>query len=133
MGPWTGARRAVAVKAFYKNGDNFVIAQREFRRQFGIHRNRAVSSAHAIMTWVRIFEDTGSILEKKGDSVKTVRAPANIAVVRGAIERNPQRSARRHSVSLGQFEPVFDGFYTKIFNSTPTQFKYLMHYVKVTM
>jgi hypothetical protein len=41
MEPWTGAQRAFAVKAFYKNGDSFVIAQREFRREFGIHRNRA--------------------------------------------------------------------------------------------
>jgi hypothetical protein len=60
MEQWTGAQRAFAVKAFYKNGDNFVIAQREFRREFGIHRNRAVPSAHAITTFyvgveVRIF------------------------------------------------------------------------------
>ena len=55
MEPWTGAQRAFAVKEFYKNGDSFVIAQREFRREFGIHRNRAVPSAHAIKTWVRNF------------------------------------------------------------------------------
>jgi hypothetical protein len=48
MEPWTGAQRAFAVNAFYKNGDSFVIAQREFRSQFGIYRNRAVPSAHAI-------------------------------------------------------------------------------------
>jgi hypothetical protein len=45
MEPWTGAQRAFAVKAFYKNRDSFVIAQREFRREFGNHRNRAVPSA----------------------------------------------------------------------------------------
>jgi len=49
-----------------------VIAQREFRREFGIHRNRAVPSAHAIKTWVRNFEATGSTLKKKDGSVKTV-------------------------------------------------------------
>jgi hypothetical protein len=32
MEPWTGAQRVFAMKAFYKNGDSFVIAQREFRR-----------------------------------------------------------------------------------------------------
>ena len=48
MEPWTGAQRVFAVKAFCKNGYNFVIAQREFRREFGIHRNRSVPSAHAI-------------------------------------------------------------------------------------
>jgi len=86
MEPWTGAQGAFAVEAFYKNGDSFVIAQREFRREFGMHRNRAVPSAHAIKTWVRIFETTGSTLKKKGGSVKTVGTPENIAVVRD-IER----------------------------------------------
>jgi len=28
MEPWTGAQRALAVKAFYKNSDSFVIVQR---------------------------------------------------------------------------------------------------------
>jgi hypothetical protein len=83
MGPCTGAQRAFAVKAFYKNGDRFVIAQREFRRKYGIHRNSAVPSAHAIKTWVRNCEATGSTLKKKGGSVKTVHTPKNIAVVRG--------------------------------------------------
>jgi hypothetical protein len=52
MEPWTGAQRVFAVKAFYKNGDSFVIIQHDFRREFRIHRNRAVPSAHAIKTWV---------------------------------------------------------------------------------
>jgi hypothetical protein len=65
MEPWTGAQRAFAVKAFYKSGDSFVIAQREFRIEFGIHRNRAVPSAHAIKTWVRNFEATGTTLKEK--------------------------------------------------------------------
>jgi hypothetical protein len=30
MEPWTGEKRAVAVKAFYKNSDSFVIAQHKF-------------------------------------------------------------------------------------------------------
>ena len=100
MVSWTGAQCAFAVKAFYKNGDSFVIAQREFRREFGIHRKCTVPSAHAIKTWVRNFEATGSTLKKKGGRVKIVRTPENIAVVREAIERSPHRSVRHHSVSL---------------------------------
>jgi len=96
MEPWTGAQHAFAVTAFYKNGDSFVIAQREFRREFRIHRNRAVPSAHAIKTCVQNFEATGSTLNKKGGSVKTVNTPENIVVVREAIERSSHRSARRH-------------------------------------
>jgi hypothetical protein len=60
------------VNAFYKNGDSFVIAQSEFRREFGIDRNRAVPSAHAIRTFVRNLEAAGSTLKKKGGSVKYV-------------------------------------------------------------
>ena len=129
MGPWTGAQRAFAVKALYKNGDSFVIAQCEFQREFGIHRSRAVPSAHAIKTWVRNFEATGCTLRKKGGSVNTVLTPKNIVVVREAIERSPHHSAC-HS---GCLKPAFDGFYTKIFTSTPTKLKLLMHYMNVTM
>jgi len=98
MEPWTGAQGAFAVKAFYKNGDSFVIAQREFRREFGIDRNRAVPLAHTIKTWVRNFEDTGSTLKKKGGSVKTVNTPENFAVVKEAIE-SPHRSLRVSEIS----------------------------------
>ena len=98
MESWTGAQSAFAVKAFYKNGDSFVIAKREFRREFGIHRNRAVPSAHAIKTWVRNFKAIGSTLKTKGGSVKTVRTPENIAVMREDIEGSPHHSAH---VSLG--------------------------------
>ena len=72
MEPWTGAQSVFAVKVFYKTCDSFVIAQREFRKDFGIHRNRAVPSGHAIRTLVRNFEAAGSTLKKKGGSVKSV-------------------------------------------------------------
>jgi len=101
---WTGAQRAFAVKAFYKNVDSFVITQPEFRREFGIHRNRVVPSARAIKTWVRNFKATGSTRKKKGGSVKTVHTHENIVVVREDIERSPHLSVRRHSVSLGLSE-----------------------------
>jgi len=110
MEPWTGAQHGFSVKAFYKNSDSFVIAQRVFRIQFGIHRNRAVPSAHAIKTWFRNFEATGSTLKKKSGSVKTVRTTENIAVVIEAIERSPHHSARCHSVSLGQYSRVYVQF-----------------------
>jgi len=106
-----------------------VIAQREFRREFGIHRNRAVPSAHAIKTWVRNFEVTGSTLKKKGGSVKTVRTPENIAVVRQAIERSPHRSAPRHSVSLGLSEASVRQILHKDLHSYPYKIEvtYTLH------
>jgi len=106
MEPWTGAQGVFAVKAFHKDGDSFVIAQREFRREFGIHCSRAVPSTHAIKTWVRNLESTGSTLKTNGGRVKTVRTPENIAAMRDAIKRiqNLHHSARRYSVSLGLSE-----------------------------
>jgi len=115
MEPWTGAQRAFAVKVFYKYGDSFVIAQREFRREFGIHRNRAVPSAHAIKTWVRNLEATGSTLKKKGGSVKAVCTPENIAVVRDAIERIHTALRVATLCHSGCLKPAFDGFYTPTF------------------
>jgi hypothetical protein len=58
---------------FYKNGDSFVITQREFESEFGIYCNRAVPWAHVIKTWVQNLEATGSTLKKKGGSVKSVK------------------------------------------------------------
>ena len=97
---WTGAQHTFAVKTFYKICDIFVITKFEFRREFRIHRNCAVPSAHAIKTWVWNFEAIGSTRKKKGGNVETVCIPENIAVVREAIEISPHCSARRHSVSL---------------------------------
>jgi hypothetical protein len=115
MVPWTGAQSAFAVKAFYKNGDSFVIVQREFRREFGIHRNRTVPSAHAIKTWVRNLEATGSTLKKKDGSVKTVGTPENIAVVRDAIEKIHTVLRVATLCHSGCLKPAFDGFYTTTF------------------
>jgi len=92
MESWTGAQRTFSVKSFYKNNDNYVAAQREFRNKFGIHRNSKVPSVHAIMTWVNNFEETGSTVKKKGGSVKTVRTPQNIDAVRASFEQSPRRS-----------------------------------------
>jgi hypothetical protein len=115
MEPWTGAQRAFAVKVFYKNGDSSVIAQREFRREFGIHRNCAVPSGYAIKTWIRNFEATGSALKKKGGFVKTVRTPKNIVVVRDTIERIHTILHVTTLCHLGCLKPVFDEFYTTTF------------------
>jgi hypothetical protein len=123
MEPWTGAQCAFAVKAFYKNSDSFVIAQREFWREFGINRNHAVPSAHAIKTWVPNFEATGSTLKKKGGNVETVCTPENIPVVREAIERIHAVLRVATLCHSGCLKPAFDEFYTKIFTSTPTKFK----------
>lgn len=100
MESWSGAQRAYAVKAYYKNNDSYVSAQRAFRNHFNIPRNVSVPSAHAIKTWVVNFEETGSTLKKRTGRVKNIRTPENVDRVRTAMLRSPTRSARRHAISL---------------------------------
>jgi len=115
MEPQTGAQRVFAVKAFYKNSDSFVIDQSEFLREFGIHCSRAVPSTHAIKSWVRYLEATGSTLKTNGGSVKTVRTPEKIAVVRDAIKRIDTVLRVATLCHSGCLKPAFDGFYTTTF------------------
>jgi transposase len=62
MEQWSGPERAVAVSVYYRNGDSVIAAQRVFRRHYEIPPRGQVLSAHAIRTWVRNFEETGSAL-----------------------------------------------------------------------
>lgn len=100
MERWSGAQRAYAVKAYYKNNDSYVSAKRAFRNHFNIPRNVALPSAHAIKTWVANFEETGSTLKKRTGHVKNIRTPENVDRVRTAMQGSPTRSARRHAISL---------------------------------
>lgn len=101
MDTWSGAQRAFAIKAFYKNNDSVEAARREFRRHYNLKRHDRVPSAHAINTWIHSFEETGSAMKKKPPGrTRTVRTPENIESVRAAVIRSPHRSVRRHAVSL---------------------------------
>jgi hypothetical protein len=65
--------------------------------------------------WTRNIEATGSTLKKKGGSVKTVRTPENIAVVREAIERIHTVLHVATLCHSGCLKPVLDRFYTTTF------------------
>jgi transposase len=101
MHQWSGVERAFAIKAFYKNNDNYAAAQQLFRRHFQINCNNPVPSAHAIKTWIKNFEETGSALKRKPPGKeRSIRTPENIEIVRAALEQSPQLSMRRHAASL---------------------------------
>lgn len=101
MERWSSAQRAYAVKAYYKNADSVVGAQRAFCREFNLPPQAPVPSRKAILLWVKNFEATASTTKKRGGSTKTIRTPENINRVREALGRRPRRSARRHSAELG--------------------------------
>jgi hypothetical protein len=98
MDQWAGSQRAFAVKEFYRNGDSVTAAQRECRRHYNVGRHARVPSCHAIKTWVKNFEETGSALKKKPSGGQ--RIPENIEAVRASIGRSAQRPARKHAAAL---------------------------------
>jgi transposase len=102
MKQWTGAQRAFDIKAFYKNNDNYAAAQWLFHQHFKMNHNNPVPSVHAIKTWVKNFEETGSALKKKasGERKKHPYAGKNIETIRATLEQSPQHSAWRHAASL---------------------------------
>jgi hypothetical protein len=79
MGSWNCAHRAFAVKAYYKNNDSYVSAQRVFWNHFNLPRNDPVPSTHAIKIWIKNFEATGffpnHVISKNGDVLWPARSP----------------------------------------------------------
>lgn len=49
---------AFAVKAFYKDSDSFVSAQRAICCEFNLHSRPSVPSSKAIALWIKNFEAT---------------------------------------------------------------------------
>jgi transposase len=84
MEQWSGPERAVAVSAYYRNGDSVIAPQRVFRHHYEIPPRGQVLSAHAIRTWVRNFEETGSALK----SLVYQTRPTNLAQLKTRIEEN---------------------------------------------
>ena len=77
MNCWTGEQRAFAIKAYYKNNDSFIAAQRLFRLHYNIHRNDPVPSAHTArcsMDAVRRLFPT-HIVSRYGDIAWPARSP----------------------------------------------------------
>lgn len=101
MEPWTLDQRLYAYDSFVRNDESVTAVQRDFRRQFNIHRNASVPSRNTILRWVNNLRTSGSILKKKPPGPRrTASTPENIERVREAFVRSPRRSIQRHSAAL---------------------------------
>ena len=95
MDQWNGQQSAFAIKMFYKNNDSLEVSQ-EFRRFFNSGRHGRVPSKHAIKTWIKNSEETGSALKKKPTGrPRSARTPQNIEAVRVSVLRSSRRSVRK--------------------------------------
>jgi hypothetical protein len=80
-----------------------VITQREFRRELGIHCNRAVPSAHAIKTWVRNFFSVEPVASKFQTHVLMAQADGTLFEIHAEQSPNCPRfcetlSKQKHAV-----------------------------------
>jgi hypothetical protein len=100
MKQWTRSQQAFAIKVFYKN-DSYITTQWLFHQHYHLDQHDHVPSAHAIKTWLKNFEGTGSTLKTKPPGkIRTVRTPEKVGRFMTAFHHSPQCSARHHAVSL---------------------------------
>ena len=88
---------------FYKNNNHLENAQKEFWRFFffNLRRHGRVPSKHAIKTWIKNFEETGSVLKKKQTGrPRSARTPQNIKAVRASVLRNPRHSVHKLAAAV---------------------------------
>ncbi|KAK4873513.1 hypothetical protein RN001_015542 [Aquatica leii] len=57
MKAYPGNLRAFCIRAYYRNGDSIVSAQRLYRAEFNV---RNAPKDDTIRKWIRMFENTGS-------------------------------------------------------------------------
>jgi len=101
MDQWNGQQRAFAIKLFYKNNDSLEGPQKEFRSFFNLGRHGRVPSKHAIKTWIKNFEETGSVLKKKPTGrPRSARTPQNIEAVSVSVLRSPRRSVLKLAAAI---------------------------------
>ncbi|PSN40368.1 hypothetical protein C0J52_27245 [Blattella germanica] len=64
-------------------------------------RHLRVPDRRTIVRWVQSWREHGKVENKKSSGrPRTVRTPENINRVRAEIQQSPQRSARRHSLTM---------------------------------
>jgi transposase len=88
MDQWNGQQRAFTKKMFYKTNYSLEGAQRGFRRFFSLGRHGRVPSKHAMKTWMKNFDETGSALKKKPTGRPR---SADVAASNGEPQRHIER------------------------------------------
>ena len=96
---WTPVHRSFAVIEMIRHGC-YVRTQRAFRLKFGLGRHDKVPHRNTIKRWLEKFETCGSTARKKRREERLRRTMDTVSDVRAAVERSPQRSARKIAPAL---------------------------------
>ena len=100
MDQCNGHQRACVIKMFHKTMIVWKL-HRSSEVFFNLGRHGRVPSKHAIKTWIKNFEKTGSALKKKETGrPRSARTPQNIEAVRVAVLRSPRRSVRKIAAAV---------------------------------
>lgn len=98
MEAYPGNHRAFCIRAYYRNGDSIVIAQRLYRAEFNV---RNAPKDDTIRKWIRMFENTGSSVKIRNQGrPRSVRTQQTIDEVRVSVRQNPSQSVRKRSQEL---------------------------------
>lgn len=98
MEQYSGTHRAFCVRAYYRNGDSIVTAQRLYRAEY---RTRHAPSDDSIRKWIRMFENTGATVKiQNSGRPRSVRDEETIEEVEASVRQNPSLSIRKRSQAL---------------------------------
>ena len=98
MEQYSGTHRAFCVRAYYRNSDSIVTAQRLYRAEY---RTRHALSDDSIRKWIRMFENTGATVKiQNSGRPRSVRDEETIEEVEASVRQNPSLSIRKRSQAL---------------------------------
>lgn len=98
MEAYPGNHRAFCIRAYYRNGDSIVSAQRLYRAEFNV---RNAPKDDTIRKWIRMFENTGSSVKMHHPGrPRSVRTQQAIEEVRVSVRQNPSQSVRKRGQGL---------------------------------
>ncbi|XP_044762467.1 uncharacterized protein LOC123319508 [Coccinella septempunctata] len=98
MEEYPGNHRAFCIRAYYRNGDSIVSAQRLYRAEFHV---RNAPKDDTIRKLIRMFENTGSSVKiHHPGRPRSVRTQQAIEEVRVSVRQNPSQSVRKRGQGL---------------------------------
>lgn len=98
METYAGPHRTFCVRAYFRNGDSIVTAQRLYRAEY---HTRNAPSENSIRRWIHMFENTGTTIQIPSSSrSRTVRDEETIEEVRRPVLQNPSLSVRKRVQQL---------------------------------
>jgi inhibitor of nuclear factor kappa-B kinase subunit alpha len=97
---WSGSQKAYCVEVYLKTG-SIIMTMRAFRSKFKVPPTSSLPSRNSILLWASNFKQLGSTQKKKaGGHESSARTPEKIDAMKTSVDQFPNRSARKHALTL---------------------------------